>query len=69
MKKYVAAISFMVGLCFIVSFSFSFQAGPASEELQENAARVFKKNCSVTGCHAGPFPAVNLNLEEMYILY
>ncbi len=64
MKKYVAAISFMVSLCFIVSFSFSFQAAPASEELQKKAAQIFKKNCSVVGCHAGPFPAVNMNLEE-----
>lgn len=64
MKKHIAARSFIVSLCFVVSFSFSYQADPASDELQKNAARVFKKNCSVVGCHAGPFPPVNLNLEE-----
>ena len=54
----------MVSLCFIASFSFSFQTGSNSDELQIKAARVFKKNCSVVGCHAGPFPPVNLNLQE-----
>ena len=64
MKKHVAAISFLVNLCFIVSFSFSFQTGPTSEELQKEAAQIFKKNCSVTGCHTGSFPAMKLNLKE-----
>lgn len=64
MKKHVAIVSFIVSLFFIVSFSFGFQTGTTSEDLQNKAAQIFKKNCSVMGCHAGPFPAVNLNLEE-----
>ncbi|MDH5705539.1 MAG: DUF5777 family beta-barrel protein [Candidatus Aminicenantes bacterium] len=37
---------------------------PANEDLQKNAAQIFKKNCSTAGCHSGAYPPMNLNLEK-----
>jgi len=36
----------------------------ANEDLQKNAAQIFKKNCSTVGCHSGAYPPMNLNLEK-----
>lgn len=36
----------------------------ASDTSQEKASRIFKKNCSVAGCHKGNYPPMNLNLEK-----
>lgn len=64
MKKYIIVSCLMLGLFLGVSFSFSFQFGSNTEETRLKATQIIKKNCSVVGCHAGPFPAMNLNLEE-----
>ena len=32
-------------------------------KLQEKVASIFKKNCSVAGCHQGQYPKKKLNLE------
>ena len=39
-----------------------------SETLQENVARIFKKNCSTAGCHKGAYPSMDLNLEKSKFL-
>lgn len=64
MKKYIFTVCLLLGIFLAVSYSFSFQTGSNIEETQAKAARIFKNNCSVVGCHAGPFPAMNLNLDE-----
>lgn len=52
---------FTMGMVLLGGFLYSqIQTGP----LQEEVAAIFKQSCSITGCHAGSYPSMNLNLEQ-----
>ncbi len=63
---------FFIGAFFLYSFSLhgpldigeSNSSDSGDDNLQENVARILKKNCSVAGCHRGNYPPMNLNLGK-----
>ena len=71
-KLSVFLFLFFFGAFFLFSFGFqkpnstaeNDSGSAASEKLQENVARIIKKNCSVTGCHKGAYPPMGLNLGK-----
>jgi len=63
---------FFIGLVLVFSFGFKLPKNPylvqsvdATEgRLQEEVKTILKQNCSVSDCHRGTYPKMNLNLEE-----
>ncbi|NIM59637.1 MAG: hypothetical protein GTO16_11955 [Candidatus Aminicenantes bacterium] len=63
---------FFIGLVLVFSLGFKLPRNPyliqsvdsGDNTLQKEAATIFKRNCSVSDCHSGTYPRMNLNLEE-----
>ncbi|NIO49715.1 MAG: hypothetical protein GTN73_09825 [Candidatus Aminicenantes bacterium] len=63
---------FFIGLVLVFSLGFKFpknlyltQSVDSGEgRLHKEVATIFKKHCSVSDCHKGTYPRMNLNLEE-----
>ena len=63
---------FFIGLVLIFSLSFKLpkkpslvqSAGAAEGRLQEEVTTILKRNCSVSDCHRGTYPRMNLNFGE-----
>ncbi len=63
---------FFIGLVLVFSLGFKLPKNPylvqsvgATEgRLQEEVTTILKRNCSVSGCHRGTYPQMNLNLEK-----
>lgn len=63
---------FFIGLVLVFSFGFKLpenpyllqSAGTTEGRLQEEVTTILKQNCSVSDCHRGTYPRMNLNLEE-----
>jgi hypothetical protein len=63
---------FFIGLVLVFSLAFKLPKNPypaqsvgaAEDGLQKEVATIFKRNCSVSDCHGGTYPRMNLNLEE-----
>ena len=63
---------FFIGLVLVLSLGFKRQENPhivqsvgaGERRLQEEVKTILKRNCSVSDCHRGTYPRMNLNLEE-----
>ncbi len=66
--------SFILFMGLVLVFSLGFKlpkntylgqsVGTAEGRLQKQVAAILKRNCSVSDCHRGTYPRMNLNLEE-----
>ena len=64
MGSYLKKIVPLFFVCASIVLSYGFKAQKKSSDLQTEVARIFKKSCSVSGCHSGKYPPLNLSLEE-----
>lgn len=55
-------------LCVVFAFSTGLELPSNMRNSEANSsdemARIFKQNCSISGCHKGVYPQMNLNLEQ-----
>lgn len=60
----VSTLALTVGFRPLPKSEMSLSADQTNIELQKAAENIFRQNCSVSGCHSGDYPKMNLNLEK-----
>lgn len=61
MKTFRHGIVFLPCVCMVCAFVWGYPAQALNVE--NDVAEILSKNCTTVGCHAGPYPAMGMNLE------